>query len=55
MGKALVVRGVGVDLELAPQAQAVGVVGEELVVDAEYVNGHLEALVDNEDLSRFIL
>ncbi len=29
--------------------------GEVLVVDDAYVNSHLEALVDNEDLSRFIL
>jgi len=25
------------------------------VIDADYVNSHLETLVDNEDLSRFIL
>lgn len=29
--------------------------GESLVIDESYVNAHLEALVDNEDLSRFIL
>ena len=29
--------------------------GESVVVDAKYVNDHLEMLVDNEDLSRFIL
>lgn len=29
--------------------------GESFVIDADYVNSHLEALVDNEDLSRFIL
>ena len=29
--------------------------GESLVVDEAYVNAHLDALVDNEDLSRFIL
>ncbi|MCC2617186.1 HslU--HslV peptidase ATPase subunit [Aestuariibacter halophilus] len=29
--------------------------GEQLVIDADYVNRHLELLVDNEDLSRFIL
>ncbi|QHJ12596.1 ATP-dependent protease ATPase subunit HslU [Paraglaciecola mesophila] len=29
--------------------------GEQLVVDAKYVNDHLEMLVENEDLSRFIL
>ncbi|GAA0854496.1 ATP-dependent protease ATPase subunit HslU [Aliiglaciecola litoralis] len=29
--------------------------GESLIVDADYVNEHLERLVDNEDLSRFIL
>ncbi|MCY7296669.1 HslU--HslV peptidase ATPase subunit [Alteromonas sp. a30] len=29
--------------------------GEKLVVDAKYVDDHLDALVDNEDLSRFIL
>lgn len=29
--------------------------GESLVVDAKYVDDHLEALVENEDLSRFIL
>ena len=29
--------------------------GESLVIDAEYVNKHLELLVDDEDLSRFIL
>ena len=29
--------------------------GEKLTVDAKYVNDHLELLVDNEDLSRFIL
>lgn len=29
--------------------------GEKVVVDATYVNDHLEKLVDNEDLSRFIL
>ena len=29
--------------------------GESFVIDADYVNSHLESLVDNEDLSRFIL
>ena len=29
--------------------------GESVLIDAEYVNRHLESLVDNEDLSRFIL
>jgi ATP-dependent HslUV protease ATP-binding subunit HslU len=29
--------------------------GTKLSVDADYVNQHLELLVDNEDLSRFIL
>ncbi|ABG42691.1 heat shock protein HslVU, ATPase subunit HslU [Paraglaciecola sp. T6c] len=29
--------------------------GEQLTVDAKYVNDHLEMLVENEDLSRFIL
>ncbi|MFC3094837.1 HslU--HslV peptidase ATPase subunit [Alteromonas sediminis] len=29
--------------------------GESITIDANYVNSHLEALVDNEDLSRFIL
>ncbi len=29
--------------------------GEKVVIDAEYVNQHLESLVENEDLSRFIL
>ncbi|MFS1702555.1 HslU--HslV peptidase ATPase subunit [Aestuariibacter sp. GS-14] len=29
--------------------------GETYTIDAAYVNAHLEALVDNEDLSRFIL
>ena len=29
--------------------------GETFVIDAAYVNSHLEALVENEDLSRFIL
>jgi len=29
--------------------------GEAFVIDAEYVNSHLDTLVDNEDLSRFIL
>ena len=29
--------------------------GESFVIDASYVNNHLETLVDNEDLSRFIL
>lgn len=29
--------------------------GESLTVNADYVNKHLEALVENEDLSRFIL
>ncbi|MFT6898516.1 MAG: ATP-dependent HslUV protease ATP-binding subunit HslU [Paraglaciecola sp.] len=29
--------------------------GETLIVDADYVNDHLEKLVDDEDLSRFIL
>lgn len=29
--------------------------GEKIVIDAKYVNDHLETLVDNEDLSRFIL
>ncbi len=29
--------------------------GETVTIDAEYVNSHLETLVDNEDLSRFIL
>lgn len=28
---------------------------ERVVIDAEYVNSHLESLVENEDLSRFIL
>ena len=29
--------------------------GDKVVIDEEYVNNHLEALIDNEDLSRFIL
>ena len=29
--------------------------GESLTVDAKYVNSHLDSLVENEDLSRFIL
>ncbi len=29
--------------------------GESISIDADYVNAHLESLVDNEDLSRFIL
>ena len=29
--------------------------GETYIIDADYVNQHLETLVDNEDLSRFIL
>ncbi|MBJ2128629.1 HslU--HslV peptidase ATPase subunit [Alteromonas sp. IB21] len=29
--------------------------GESFLIDADYVNSHLETLVDNEDLSRFIL
>lgn len=29
--------------------------GEKITINADYVNQHLEALVDNEDLSRFIL
>jgi ATP-dependent HslUV protease ATP-binding subunit HslU len=29
--------------------------GEHLVVDAKYVNDHLDMLIENEDLSRFIL
>ncbi|GAB5382771.1 MAG: HslU--HslV peptidase ATPase subunit [Aliiglaciecola sp.] len=29
--------------------------GEKILIDATYVNDHLEKLVDNEDLSRFIL
>lgn len=29
--------------------------GQSVVIDAEYVSKHLDALVDNEDLSRFIL
>jgi ATP-dependent HslUV protease ATP-binding subunit HslU len=29
--------------------------GESIMVDEDYVNNHLQALVDNEDLSRFIL
>jgi len=29
--------------------------GEKILIDAKYVNDHLETLVDNEDLSRFIL
>lgn len=29
--------------------------GESLSIDAKYVNDHLEKLIDNEDLSRFIL
>jgi ATP-dependent HslUV protease ATP-binding subunit HslU len=29
--------------------------GESYIINAEYVDAHLEALVDNEDLSRFIL
>ncbi|MCC2607163.1 HslU--HslV peptidase ATPase subunit [Planctobacterium marinum] len=29
--------------------------GEQVIIDAKYVNEHLESLVENEDLSRFIL
>jgi|GEM_PF-6481250 len=29
--------------------------GESIEVDVKYVNHHLEMLVDNEDLSRYIL
>ena len=29
--------------------------GDSLVVDAEYVNAHLDSLIENDDLSRFIL
>ncbi|WP_395345074.1 HslU--HslV peptidase ATPase subunit [Ningiella sp. W23] len=29
--------------------------GESFIIDADYVNDHLESLVENEDLSRFIL
>ncbi|MCL1077427.1 HslU--HslV peptidase ATPase subunit [Parashewanella spongiae] len=29
--------------------------GETMTIDAEYVNGHLDNLVQNEDLSRFVL
>ena len=29
--------------------------GEKVLIDEDYVNSHLEALIDNEDLSRFIL
>lgn len=29
--------------------------GESIVIDKDYVNSHLQALVENEDLSRFIL
>ncbi|MBT1450263.1 HslU--HslV peptidase ATPase subunit [Glaciecola sp. XM2] len=29
--------------------------GESFTIDAEYVNSHLDALIENEDLSRFIL
>ena len=29
--------------------------GEKVVIDENYVNDHLDALVENEDLSRFIL
>ena len=29
--------------------------GDEITIDEEYVNAHLEALIENEDLSRFIL
>ena len=29
--------------------------GEQLTVDAKYVNDHLDKLVEDEDLSRFIL
>ena len=29
--------------------------GESFVIDEDYVNSHLESLVENEDLSRFIL
>ena len=29
--------------------------GETFTIDAAYVDSHLETLVDNEDLSRFIL
>jgi ATP-dependent HslUV protease ATP-binding subunit HslU len=29
--------------------------GESILIDANYVNEHLEALVEDEDLSRFIL
>jgi ATP-dependent HslUV protease ATP-binding subunit HslU len=35
--------------------QASDLNGESIVVDAEYVNDHLEALVQDEDLSRYIL
>ena len=29
--------------------------GQSAVIDTDYVNNHLESLVDDEDLSRFIL
>lgn len=29
--------------------------GQEIVIDAQYVSNHLDALVADEDLSRFIL
>ena len=35
--------------------QASDLNGDAIVVDAEYVNDHLEALVEDEDLSRYIL
>ena len=35
--------------------QASDLNGDAIVVDAEYVNDHLEALVQDEDLSRYIL
>ncbi len=35
--------------------QACDLNGDSIVVDADYVNDHLEALVQDEDLSRYIL
>jgi ATP-dependent HslUV protease ATP-binding subunit HslU len=38
-----------------PSYEATDRSGEQIEIDAEYVDAHLEALSQDEDLSRFIL
>ena len=47
------VRQIGVLYERVAPAGALS--GQTFVIDKAYVDSHLETLVDNEDLSRFIL